>query len=84
METVSMRREGVCSGQRSPPASGFNAGSSEKSRPLWADVNATLMLWSRATGFGRESAWARDNDFGGPGLLAEEEYLWQGQMGGCK
>ena len=40
MDALSMRREGVCSGRHSRPASHFNEGASERSCPLWVAVNA--------------------------------------------
>lgn len=41
----------------------FNAGASERSRPLWQGVNAAPTLWSGADHFGAK-ARRRRNEFG--------------------
>ena len=48
-------------------ASPFNAGASERSRPLCPGMNATPILWSGADRFGREARAGDVGALGGPG-----------------
>ena len=48
-------------------ASPFNAGASERSRPLCPGMNATPILWSDADRFGREARAGDGGALGGPG-----------------
>ena len=50
-------------------ASPFNAGASERSRPLCPGMNAAPILWSGADRFRREACVGDGGDFGGPGWL---------------
>ena len=48
-------------------ASPFNAGASERSRPLYPSMNAAQILWSGADRFGREARAGDGGALGGPG-----------------
>jgi hypothetical protein len=48
-------------------ASPFNAGASERSRPLCPGMNAAPILWSGADRFGREARAGDGGALGGPG-----------------
>ena len=48
-------------------ASPFNAGASEKSRPLYPGMNAALILWSGVDRFGRKARAGDGGALGGPG-----------------
>ena len=48
-------------------ASPFNAGASERSRPLFPGMNAAPILWSGADRFGREARAGDGGALGGPG-----------------
>ena len=48
-------------------ASPFNAGASERSRPLCPGMNAAPILWSGADRFGREAHAGDGGALGGPG-----------------
>jgi len=50
-------------------ASPFNAGASERSRPLCPGMNTTPILWSDADRFGREARAGDGGALGGLGLL---------------
>ena len=52
-------------------ASLFNAGASERSRPLCPGMNAAPILWSSADRFGREARMDDGGDLGGPGWSGE-------------
>ena len=47
----------------------FNAGASEKSRPLCPGMNAAPILWSGADRFGREARIGDEGALGGPAWL---------------
>ena len=49
------------------PASLFNAGASERSRPLFPGMNAAPIFWSGADRFGREARGGDGGALGGPG-----------------
>ena len=50
-------------------ASPFNAGASERSRPLCPGVNATQIIWSGTDHFGQEARAGDGGALGGPGWL---------------